>query len=648
LLVNGSTGIAVGMATNIPPHNLSEVVDALIALIDNPRIQLGELMEHIKGPDFPTGGIIVGTGGIRKGYATGRGGVTVRARTHIEEGKGDRQHIVVTEIPYQVTRTTIKEKIADAVDAGRVQGISDFRDESDRSGQRLVIDLKRGEDPQVVLNQLFMHTPLQTTFGMNMIALVHGRPRTLNLKDMLVCFRDHRIEVIRRRTQFLLRRAEERAHILEGLMIALRHIDEVIALIRGSSSTEEARNALIGKFELTMRQATAILQMQLQRLTNLEQQKVHDEHRKLIEQIEEYRSILAGPAKVLRMIRDDLLEIKKKYGDERRTTIETDVAEEFDMTDLIADEPMVVTVSHEGYVKRMSVDTYRTQGRGGKGITGAATREGDFIKDMFVATAHQYLLVFTTRGRVHWLRVFDIPEQSRQARGRAIVNLLGLRGGERATSIIPVEKFDERDIVFATAKGMVKRGRLRDFSRPMRGGINAIGLVEGDTLIAAAVAHSGRDILIGTKRGRAIRFAGGDVRCMGRSARGVRGVRLREGDEAVGMVVVGDKSCLLTVCERGYGKRTKLTEYPVKGRGGLGVVNIKTTERNGDVVGLLDVDDEDEIMAITGTGIIIRMSCRGIRPMGRNTQGVKLVNVKEGDKVVSIARIEEHEEKDEG
>jgi len=648
LLVNGSTGIAVGMATNIPPHNLSEVVDALVAVIDDPHVSVNDLMKHVKGPDFPTGGIIMGTGGLRKGHATGRGGVTLRARTHIEEGKGGRQHIVVTEIPYQVTRTTIKQKIADAVDAGRVQGISDFHDESDRNGQRLVIDLKRGEEPQVVLNQLYVHTPLQTTFGMNMIALVNGRPRTLNLKDMLVCFRDHRIEVVRRRTQFLLRRAEERAHILEGLMIALRHIDEVIALIRESSSTEEARNALIGKFEFTVRQATAILQMQLQRLTNMEQEKVHDEHRKLIEQIEEYRSILASPAKVLQMIRDDLLEIKKKYGDKRRTTIDASVVEEFDMTDLIADDPMVVTASHEGYVKRMSLDTYRTQGRGGKGITGAATKDGDFIKDMFVATAHQYLLVFTSRGRVHWLRVYDIPEQSRQARGRAIVNLLDLRGGERATSIIPVESFDERDIVFATAGGMVKRGKLRDFSRPMRGGINAIGLVEGDTLIAVAVAESGRDILIGTKHGRAIRFAGGDVRCMGRTARGVRGVRLRDGDEAVGMLVIGDKTSLLTVCKKGYGKRTPLTEYPVKGRGGLGVLNIKTTQRNGNVVGLLDVDDEDDIMAITGSGIIIRMSCRGIRAMGRITQGVKLVNVKKGDKVVSIARVEEDEEKDEG
>ena len=644
LLVNGSTGIAVGMATNIPPHNLAEVIDGLLALIDEPQIRMDQLMQHVTGPDFPTGGVIVGQAGIRKGYLTGHGAVTVRARSHIEEGKNDRQHIVITEIPYQVNRTTIKERIADSVNGGRITGISDFRDESDRKGQRLVIDLKRGEEPQVVLNQLYMHTPLQTTFGINMIALVHGRPRTLNLKEMLVCFRDHRIDVVRRRTSFLLRRAEERAHILEGLMIALQHIDEVIELIKKAPSTEEARNALMNRFEFTVRQATAILQMQLQRLTNLEQQKIRDEHRKLIEQIEEYRAILASPERVLQIIRDELSEIKRKYADERRTTIDTDIEEDFDMTDLIADDPMVVTFSHQGYVKRLGLDTYRTQGRGGKGITAAATKDGDVIKHMFVATAHQYLLFFTNTGRVHWKHVYDIPEQSRQARGRAVVNLLELQSDETVTSIIPVGTFDDRDIVFATAMGMVKRGRLRDFSRPMRGGIRAIGLIEGDVLIGVAVAESGRNILIGTKHGRAIRFAGENVRCMGRTARGVRGVRLRGGDEAVGMLVVGDKSSLLTICENGHGKRTNLSEYPVKGRGGLGVLNIKTTKRNGSVVGLLDVDDEDDIMAITSAGLIIRMRCKGIRPMGRNTQGVRLVSLKKGDHVVSVARVEEDEE----
>ena len=648
LLVNGSTGIAVGMATNIPPHNLSEVVDGLMALIDNPHIRVNELMKYISGPDLPTGGIIVRRSTVRKGYLTGHGSVTVRARTHIEDTKNGRKNIIVTEIPYQVTRTAIKEKIADAVNGGRIQGISDFRDESDRRGQRLVIELKRGEDPQVVLNQLYTHTPLQHTSGMNMIALVHGRPRTLNLKEMLLCFRDHRIEVVRRRTQFLLRRAEERAHILEGLMIAMRHIDEVIALIRKSPSTEAAREALVGRFELSARQATAILQMQLQRLTNLEQQKLHDEHRKLIEQIEEYRSILASEERVLQIIRDELLEVKRKYGDERRTTISDEEAEGFDMIDLIADEPTLVTFSHQGYVKRLEVDTYKTQGRGGKGIIGAATKDGDVIETMFVASTHQFLLFFTSQGRVHWLRVYNIPEQSRQARGRAIVNLLALRDDERTTSIIPVAEFDERDIVFATSMGMVKRGKLRDFSRPMRGGINAIGLKEGDSLITVAVAERDQDILIGTKHGRAVRFAGSKVRCMGRGARGVRGVRLRDGDEAVAMVVIGDKSSLLTVCENGHGKRTEMDEYPVKGRGGLGVLNIKTTKRNGDVVSLLDVDGDDEIMAITSTGMVIRMSCSGIRAMGRNTQGVRIVSLKKGDHVVSIARIEEEEEEDNG
>jgi len=643
LLVNGSTGIAVGMATTIPPHNLGEVVDALIALIDNPHIKLDEISKHIKGPDFPTGGIIVGRAGIARGYATGRGTITIRARTHIEQTANERCNIVVTEIPYMVNRTTIKQKIADAVNNGKIPGIADFRDESDRSGQRLVLELKRGEEPQVVLNQLFMHTPLQANYGMNMIALVHGRPKTLSLKELLVCFRDHRVDVVRRRTQFLLRRAEERAHILEGLMIALRHIDEIIELIKSSPSVDDAREALISRYSLTVRQSNAILQMQLQRLTSLEQQKVHDEHRKLVEQIEEYRSILASPRRVLDIIRSELEEIKRKYADERRTTISTDVVEDFDMTDLIADEPMAVTITHRGYVKRLSLDTYRTQGRGGRGIAGAATNEGDAVKDMFVATAHQYILFFTSEGRVHWLHVYDIPEQSRQSRGRAIVNLLQLRENEQISSVIPVAEFDERDIIFATARGMVKRCALKDFSRPMRGGINAIGLNEGDSLIDVAIADPEQDILIATRHGRAVRFRGDQLRRMGRPARGVRGIRLREGDLAVGMIVVGPKASLLTVCERGYGKRTPMDEYPAKGRGTQGVINIKHSARNGDVIGIIAVDDDDEIMAITEQGMVIRTRCNDLRPMGRNTQGIKLVNVAEGDRVVSVARVVEGE-----
>ena len=642
LLANGSVGIAVGMATNIPPHNINEVVDGLLALIDNPHLKVGDLMRYIQGPDFPTGGIIVGRNGIRKGYLTGLGSVIVRAKTHIEDTKNDRKQIVVTEIPYQINRTTIKVRIAEAVNTGKIPGIADVRDESDRHGQKLVIELKRGEEPQVVLNQLFKHTPLQDTFGINMIALVHGRPRTLNLKDLLVCYRDHRIEVIRRRTQYLLRKAEERAHILEGLMIALRHIDEIIELIKKAPSVETAREQLISRYQLSIRQTNAILTMQLQRLTNLEQQKIYDEHRKLIEQITEYREILASPTRVLQIIREELQDIKKRFGDERRTVISSEVAEDFDPTDLIADEPMVVTLSHQGYIKRLSLDTYKTQGRGGKGITGAATKDGDFVERMFVGSNHQYILFFTSTGRVYWQRVFDVPEQSRQARGRAIVNLLNLRDGEKISSVIPVDTFDDRDIVFATAKGVVKRCCLKDFSHPMRGGINAIGLKEGDRLIATALAKRDQDILIGTRTGRAARFGGDKVRCMGRSARGVRGVRLRGDDEVVGLVIIGEKSSLLTVCENGFGKRTAFPEYPCKGRGAHGVLNIKTTKRNGGVVGLLDVDD-DEIMAVTINGMIIRMSCKKIRPVGRNTQGIKVVSLKDGDKLASIARIEKEQ-----
>jgi len=643
LLVNGSTGIAVGMATTVPPHNLGEVIDGLVALIDNPHIRLDELSQHIKGPDFPTGGIIMGRTGIARGYATGRGTITIRARTHVEDTGKDRQSIVVTEIPYMVNRTTIKAKIADSVHSGSVTGISDFRDESDRKGQRLVIELKRNEDPERVLNQLYLHTPLQNNFGMNVIALVHGRPKTLGLKELLVCFRDHRIDVVRRRTQFLLRRAEERAHILEGLMIALNHIDEIIELIKSSPSVDEAREQLMRRYSLSIRQSNAILQMQLQRLTSLEQQKVYDEHRKLVEQIEEYRSILASPQRVLDIIREELLELKRKYGDERRTTISTDVAEGFDVTDLIPDEPMAVTITHKGYVKRLSLDTYRTQGRGGRGVTGTGMREDDVVKDMFVATAHQYILFFTTEGRVHWLHVYDIPEQSRQSRGRPIVNLLQLHENEQISSVIPVAEFDERDIIFATAQGMVKRCALKLFSRPMRGGIIAIGLKEGDSLIDVAISQPQQGILIATKNGRAARFAGEKLRRMGRTARGVKGIRLREGDQAVGMIVTGGEQCLLTVSERGYGKRTPMDEYPVKGRGSLGVINIKRSSRNGGVIAIMAVDDDDEIMMMTEQGMVIRMSGANLRPMGRNTQGVRLVKVGKDDRVVSVARVVESE-----
>jgi DNA gyrase subunit A len=640
LLANGCAGIAVGMATSIPPHNLGEIVDGIVRLIDEPEVPISELIRLVPGPDFPTGGIIAGRKGIHDSYRTGRGIIQVRARAHTEVTKAGRTHIIVTEIPYQVTRLSIKERIAEAVNNDLVPGVADMRDESGSAGQRLVIELKRDADERVVLNQLYKHTPLQSSFSIIMIALVDNRPRTLNLKQIMEYFVRHRIEVIRRRTQFLLDRALARAHIIEGLRVALAHIDEIIEIIKKAPDVETAHARLVERFGLSDRQTTAILEMRLQRLTGLERHKLEEEYRKLLEEISGYEAILASEALVRNIIKEDLLDLKRRFGDERRTEI-TDESVDFDREGLIAEEQVAVTLSHEGYIKRLPLATYRSQGRGGKGITGAATKEGDFIEHLFVASTHDYLLFFTNQGKVYWQKVYDIPQAGRVAKGRAIANLLALATDETVASCLAVRTFDDRQIVFATEMGTVKKTPLEAFSHPMSRGIIAITLDPGDRLIRATLTSGNDDILLATRDGMAARFHESKVRPMGRVATGVRGIRLREGDAVVGMAVVDDTATLLTVCENGFGKRTEFAEHRCKGRGGQGVINIKTTERNGKVVGLMTVRDEDEIMMITAQGRVIRTAIRQIRAIGRNTQGVTLINCEQGDRLVAIARVAE-------
>jgi DNA gyrase subunit A len=669
LLANGSSGIAVGMATSIPPHNLRELCDALLAVIDKPDIPVGDLMKIVKGPDFPTGGLICGRQGIVDGYTTGRGTITVRARAHTETTRGGKAQIVVTEIPYGQIKTRIIERIADCVKNGSLEGIADVRDESDREGMRLVIELKRGEDEQVVLNKLFHHTPLQSTFSIINIALDKGRPKTMNLKELLVAYKNHRGEVIRRRTVYLLKRARAREHLLFGLLYAVANIDEVIAIIKKSPDVPTARDRLMKKawrfrlatlpgkrtdranallleatkdaLNLSGRQADAILAMRLQQLTGLEVEKLRDEWVEVRQEIQDYESILREERLVLNIIAEDLHELKEKYGDARRTEIVGEVGE-FDMEDLIAEENCVVTISHEGYIKRMPLTSYRRQGRGGKGIIGSTAKEGDFIQDMFVASTHDYILFFSNRGQCYWQKVYDIPQMSRQSKGRAIVNLLQMRSGETIASFIPVREFDaKRQVVFVTALGTVKKTPLASFGRPKRGGIIAIRLDKDDTLIDAALSGGDDEIVIGTRDGLAIRFKESDVRSMGRAATGVRGIRLRKGDAVVGMGLVDPSATLLTVCENGYGKRTEVGEYRVQGRGGFGIINIKTSARNGKVVAMMTVRDGDELMLITQQGQIMRMGVdpKNIRPIGRATQGIRIIRLGEGDHLVAVARV---------
>ncbi|KPL02926.1 MAG: DNA gyrase subunit A [Planctomycetes bacterium SM23_65] len=642
LLCNGTVGIAIGMATSIPPHNVGEVCDAIIHVIDSPEATPDDLMKFVRGPDFPTGAQVCGRKGIVEAYRTGQGKAIVRAQAHTEQTRAGRQNIVFTEIPYHISKSTIKERIAMLVNRGKITGISDLRDESDREGIRLVVELKRAEDPNVVLNQLYKHTPLQDTFRINLLAIDEGRPVTLNLKQLIAAFIRHRFEVIVRRTQFLLARAEARAHIVEGLLIALDKIDQVIETIRKSRDVDTARRKLVTRFKLTELQANAILAMQLQRLTGLERKRVEEEYKALQEKIKYYRDVLAHDTMVYDIIREDMKEVKARYGDGRRTEITSEV-EAFDMEDLIAEEDVAVTISHQGYVKRMTLSRYRKQGRGGKGIIGSDTKEGDFIERLLIASTHDYFLFFTDVGKVHWLKVYDIPQLGRQSKGRAIVNLLQLGRGENITAMIPVRSFDEGYLVMATAKGTVKKTVLSGFGHPKRGGIIACGLRKGDRLVGVRRSFGEQDIVLCSEKGKAVRFAESDVRSMGRPAAGVRGIKLAKGDQVVDLVIVSENTTLLTACEHGYGKRTSFDDYPRHRRGGQGVINIKTSRRNGRVVAVRDVHETDDLMMVTASGKIVRTAVASISVIGRSTQGVRLIRLGREDRLVSVASVVKEE-----
>ena len=671
LLVNGSTGIAVGMATNLAPHNITEVCDALLLLIEDPKCGFKDIIKCLPGPDFPTGGIICGKKGILDAYTTGRGHLKVRGKANIETTKKGKTKIVITEIPYMVVKTTIVSKIAECVHNGQIAEIADVRDESDRHGLRIVVDLKKDADPDVALNKLYRYTYLQTTFAIANIALVNKRPETLNIKQMLEYFIEHRKTIIRRRSRFLLKRSRNRAHILEGLILAVSDIDEIIDLIKKSPDTPTAKLNLMKKplrlaesatlrkilpkafvaeksksdQFLTGPQADAILTMQLQRLTGLEMEKLAKEYANITEQIEGYEAILANEQVLLDIIREDIYEIKEKYADKRRTKITAQI-ELLDIEDLIAKEDVIVTVSHSGYIKRMPLDTYRKQARGGRGIIGSDTKEGDFIEHFFTASTHDYLLIFTNRGKCYWLKVYDVPSMSRQSKGRNIVNLLRL-GNQQIASIINVSEFDDEDqsqsqprqLVMATKNGLVKKTKLSAYSNPRATGVIAIKLDPNDAVIGVALTTGSNHVVLGTANGMAIRFDEKQVRSMGRVSRGVRGIKLRGKDNVVDMVIAEEKSSLLTVCENGYGKRTDLAQYRPQSRGGLGLINIKTTARNGKVVALKAVTDKDELMMITANGIIIRTGLEQLRTIGRNTQGVRLIKLGARDKLVASAKI---------
>ncbi len=640
LLVNGSTGIAVGMATNMAPHNLREIVNACTAMIRNPDVSAEELMALVSGPDFPTGGIIHGRSGIREAYLTGRGRVVVRGRTEIEEMANGRRRIVVTEIPYQVNKTNLLEKMAALVRDKEIEGISDLRDESDRNGMSIIIELKKDAFPEVVLNGLYKHTQLQDTFGINNLALVDGRPKTLGLRDLVFYFLKHRHEVVERRTRFELRKAQDRAHILEGLRIALDHIDAIVALIRASSDAAEAKAGLIEHFNLSDRQADAILEMRLQRLTGLERDKIENEYQELLKTIADLNDILANRDRRMAIIEAELTEIANKHGDERRTEI-VDHADDIDALDLIPNEPMVITVSHGGYIKRIGTDAYKLQGRGGRGVSGAGLKDEDFVEHLFVGWTHGYVLVFTNLGRCHWIRVHLIPEGARTAKGKALVNLIQLQEDERVSAFVPVRGFDDpRSLVFATERGVINKMTLDALSRPRSAGINAIELNEDDRLVRVALASEDDDVMIGTRKGQAIRFSMGKFRRMGRGTRGVRGITLVEEDSVIGMILVEAGVTVLTITEKGSGKRTEPGEYRVTGRGGKGVRNFRITEKTGDAVCLASVRDDQEILIITRNGNIIRQEAGGISVIGRDTQGVRVIRPEEGDVVTGVTVVE--------
>jgi len=648
LLVNGSYGIAVGMATSCPPHNLVEVCNAIAHFIDNPESTSDDLMRFVRGPDFPTGGIICGREGLVEAYRTGRGRVILRSKVAIEAPeKGGKESIIIQEIPYQVNKSRLIESIADLVRNKTIEGITDLRDESDKDGMRIVIEVRKGDEPQVILNQLYKHCQLQVTASIIMLALVNNIPRVLNLRELIYYYVEHRAEIVERRTRFDLAKAEARAHIVEGLLKAIDHIDEVIEIIRSSKDTDEARDRLMARFDFTELQADAILSMRLRNLTGLEREELLNEYRDLLKEIERLKYILSGRNTILAEVRKEILAVRDKYGDPRRTEILGEI-DEFRVEDLIADETMVVTISNQGYIKRLPVSTYRKQRRGGRGITGMETKEDDFVNDLFIASAHQYLLFFTNLGRVYWRKVHELPKANRTARGRAIVNLLSLGSDEQVTACLPVRDLNEkgRFVFMVTKRGVVKKTALQAFSNPRATGIIALSLDKGDSLIDVQITSGQDNILIATYRGMAIRFPEKDVRPMGRTARGVIGIRLAEDDYVVGVSLAHDDLTVLSVTENGYGKRTQVGEYRLQHRGGQGIINIKTTERNGNVVGMLTVDDNDELVLVATDGIVIRTSVKDIRTIGRNTQGVKVMTPQPGARVSAVARAvaEEKEE----
>ena len=644
LLVNGSAGIAVGMATNIPPHNMREVIDGVLMLIDNPETTVDELMTVVKGPDFPTGGQILGLEGVRSAYRTGRGVVPMRAEAHIETMSSGKAQIIVTELPYQVNKARLVEKIAELVRDKTIEGITALRDESDRSGMRIVMELRRDANANVILNQLYKHTQMQDSFGVIMLALVDGRPRVLNLKEVLHYYLAHQEDVITRRTKYELAKAEARAHILEGLTIALDHLDAVITTIRSSRTADIAKAALMDGFSLSDKQAQAILDLRLQRLTGLEREKIQEEYQEVLKTIDYLKSVLADESKIFGIIKDELTKVKEQFGDDRRTRI-TLGASDMAVEDLIAEEDVVLTLTHGGYVKRIPLDTYRNQKRGGRGVTGMGTKETDFVEHLLITTTHRTVLFFTNRGLVYRLKGYDIPESARQAKGTAIVNLLPLSGGETITAVIPVEAFrEDRYLFMATRKGIVKKTVLKEFDTARKGGLIALTLDEDDDLIGVKATDGERQIVIGTRDGLAIAFEEGDVRVMGRQAHGVYGIRLSDMDEVVGMDTLRPEHQILTVTEEGYGKRTAVSEYRIQQRGGKGIINMKVTEKTGAVVGLKVVHPEQELMLITTGGIVIRTNVDEISVISRNTQGVKVIKTEEGDRVASLAVMDQKTE----
>jgi DNA gyrase subunit A len=644
LVVNGSSGIAVGMATNIPPHNLTETINAIVALIETPDISVAELMDHVPGPDFPTGGFIYGKEGVRQAYETGKGVIQLRARALVErDRKGERENIVITELPYQTNKAKLIERIAELVQERTIEGIANIRDESDREGMRVVVELRRNEVAEVILNQLYKHTQMQTSFGIILLAIHQNQPKLLSLKEMLHFFVQHRQEVVIRRSRFELNKAEARAHILEGLKKAIDHIDAVIAAIKASKTPKEAKDRLMEKFAFSDEQAQAILEMRLQRLTNLEQRKIVEEYEQTIKLINRLKALLASDRLILNLIKEELLSIRDAFGDERKTEI-VEAAPEIRVEDLIAEEDMMVTITHTGYIKRNPISLYRSQHRGGKGKVGINVKEEDFVEDLFIASTHDYLLFFTDAGKIHWMKVHELPQAGRLTRGKAIVNLLNLSPQEKVTAILSLKDFTkEMFITFMTKRGTIKKTALEAYSNPRSGGIIAIHLDQEDELISTKLTDGKQHLFIGTKMGKAIHFPEKQIREMGRTARGIRGIKISKQDEVVGMEVVAPHTQILTVTANGYGKRTQASEYRIQNRGGTGIFTVKRTQRTGDVIGIKTVVDEDELMVISNRGKIIRLRAVDIPVQGRSTQGVRLITLEEGERVVAVARLAEKE-----